>query len=667
MKKPAFTLAEIAVVAAVLSTVSVGTYQAVKRGKQAECLHNLKQIHQAVAMFAMDHGGFPSAKFFPSTAGDPRGIHTMLKSYGGAAEVFFCPSVPSELNTYGTNYIWNDAQNGRDAAGASSATWLMTEMTAVNAGIPSPHTAGYGILYADGHAAVGPRVSVGEAPAARPKEEPVRPKDEPAPVRERSLSKLLLQGPAEAGVGEKIRIAVNFLDADDQPIAPASGAVSVVSSDEKAAMEPARIQLTAETGVRVSLDVTFSRSGIQWVRVREEERGIDRRIEVSVRAAGFSRFRFRGLPAFFNAGEARRISIFAVDAQENRAALAGGGVLGDLSGTAAGREISFVNGAWEGDVVFTAAAPVNRLCVAAEGRASLSDSFEVRAGAPDRVLIDAPASVAAGTKADIALTVVDRHGNPCAGFEGSLRMEMPAGVRGEAPGTVSVAKDGGGRTSAVVTFFTAGVHKVRVAGERLSGEREIAVDPGPLEKFAVEPIGPQTAGQPFSVVVKAEDRWGNRVKGFSLKDRTGRIRYVQQDFSSGMWMETVEVTAAGTHRVELDDGYGHTGTSNPFEVKPSAPARFVVENLPPVATAGRRYSFTVSMRDAHGNAVAGRRGDVSAAFSGGGVECAFPAEIGFPLALTAVFARPGAYVLNVADRSAEALKLSFPVLVVPEE
>ncbi len=162
-RKKGFTLIELMAVSALVSAVSTTAYQAIKKGKEVQCLNNLKQIYLAVNMFVQDQGTAPPAKFFPDSATDVRGLPGILRSYGVTREIFFCPCLPAELNTRGINYIWNDTVNGRDLSSLGKSTWLMTEMTAVKEDIPAPHMAGFAVLYPDGHAAVGPRVKLPSA------------------------------------------------------------------------------------------------------------------------------------------------------------------------------------------------------------------------------------------------------------------------------------------------------------------------------------------------------------------------------------------------------------------------------------------------------------------------------------------------------------------------
>jgi len=89
--KSGFALLEVAVVATFVSSVSFTAYQVIRKGNEAACQNNLKQIYLALVM---NNGSLPNA-------------------------VFFCPAVPSELNKHGINYLWNDTVSGKNLDGIS--------------------------------------------------------------------------------------------------------------------------------------------------------------------------------------------------------------------------------------------------------------------------------------------------------------------------------------------------------------------------------------------------------------------------------------------------------------------------------------------------------------------------------------------------------------------
>ncbi|MCM8772496.1 MAG: hypothetical protein ABIM58_00920 [candidate division WOR-3 bacterium] len=158
--KKGFTLVEITVVAGIVTSIGFEIYtQAMQKGKASDCLNNLKQIYQAIVMFEQDNDRLPEARFFPSSVTDEKGIHNILKSYGIKGKILFCPSLPEQLNQYGTTYIWNDTVNNKRLENLH-LTWLLTEMTAVSKKIPPPHTGKYSVIFSDGHASLESQINI---------------------------------------------------------------------------------------------------------------------------------------------------------------------------------------------------------------------------------------------------------------------------------------------------------------------------------------------------------------------------------------------------------------------------------------------------------------------------------------------------------------------------
>ncbi len=224
MKNRGFTLTEIAAVAAIVSTLSLGGYQLVKKGKDSVCLNNLKQIGQAVAMFEADHDGLPDAVFYPRSEKDPRGINNVLRKYGATGDLFFCPAISTEFNRYGTNYLWNESAK-RISSNASNI-WLMTEITSLYPELPSPHTGGYGVLYADGHAAIGRNINFPDfqrpsltstISAEKQKEEREIPQEETKKIEKpqnQFRGYQILNLPAKVQSGKPVSISIKAIDTE---------------------------------------------------------------------------------------------------------------------------------------------------------------------------------------------------------------------------------------------------------------------------------------------------------------------------------------------------------------------------------------------------------------------------------------------------------------------
>ena len=155
--KCGFTLTEVLVVTAILSSIPVSSYVGAKqKALQVECASQLRQIGMAVNMFTMTEGKYPDAVLYPAekALSDPKSIAVILKPYGMSGKILICPAAPSALKERGLTYLWNDRLSGKAASQVknTTTTWMMVDITALDERVSS-HQGGYNILYADGHVA----------------------------------------------------------------------------------------------------------------------------------------------------------------------------------------------------------------------------------------------------------------------------------------------------------------------------------------------------------------------------------------------------------------------------------------------------------------------------------------------------------------------------------
>ncbi|MCM8829297.1 MAG: hypothetical protein NC902_08505, partial [Candidatus Omnitrophica bacterium] len=482
MKITGFTLTEIATVAAIVSSLSVGGYHLVKKGQDSVCINNLKQIGQAIAMFEADHGDFPVAAFYPRDAADPRGIHNLLKKYGATAQLFFCPSISSDFNKYGTNYLWNEAvRNNRPSD--LSRLWLMTEITSLYPELPTPHTGGYGILYADGHAAI---------------------------ARDFSFPKF-----------ERPALASNI-------------------STEKQKEESSE-QKKEET---------------------QEEKSVSR----------FGSYSIVNISPVVQAGKPVTIAIKAVDVQgkiyDSNEKLR----ILDFTQTVEPSEVVLQNGIANTMVIFKKSHSSNVLtAIDSKGRWSSSNEFVVEPAQAASIEIIPPDIVYAGDVASFRVVLRDVYGNVIS--KEGIGISTFVGTQADYP--VDVISDATGQIVVPVMFRKAGEAKISfsVKGTVVKESCSIKVRPGPVDRFEISEIkSPVEAGKVISITIKALDKYGNRTKGFMFSTDKKIPVYVQEDMSSGIWMETIKFEKAVSETfIEVSDGMGHTGKSNLFSVVPSYP------------------------------------------------------------------------------------------------
>ena len=153
---------------------------------------------------------------------------------------------------------------------------------------------------------------------------------------------------------------------------------------------------------------------------------------------------------------------------------------------------------------------------------------------------------------------------------------------------------------------------------------------GPVDHFVFNAItSPQTAGSAFSVSITAKDNAGNTVANYGssvgLSVSTGTINPTStgtSGWSNGVWTGSVTLSTAGSGiTVTANDGGGHTGTSNAFNVNPApVPPALDVSNTASIASGS---SYTVSLTTTKSNdilyVVVSTGSSRTATISGGGL------------------------------------------------
>lgn len=138
-------------------------------------------------------------------------------------------------------------------------------------------------------------------------------------------------------------------------------------------------------------------------------------------------------------------------------------------------------------------------------------------------------------------------------------------------------------------------------------------------------ISTQTAGQPFSVRIVAQDRFDNTVTSFSstvaLSDGTGTIAPTTSGalVNGVLTSQSVTITRADSDVTISAAGNGKSGTSNSFAVEPAALDHFSLSTIPSPQKAGVGFSVTITAQDAFDNTVTSFNQSVSVSISAGTV------------------------------------------------
>jgi hypothetical protein len=139
----------------------------------------------------------------------------------------------------------------------------------------------------------------------------------------------------------------------------------------------------------------------------------------------------------------------------------------------------------------------------------------------------------------------------------------------------------------------------------------VAINAPVVHHFAVSNIGsPQTAGASFNITITARDSNNNTVPSFAgtvgLSSTAGSISpTISGAFTGGTRTENVSVTQSGTGKtITVDDGSGHTGTSNSFTINAGTLDHFAIGNISS-QTVGSSFNIMLTAQDVNNNTVTG--------------------------------------------------------------
>lgn len=288
-----------------------------------------------------------------------------------------------------------------------------------------------------------------------------------------------------------------------------------------------------------------------------------------------------------DAGQTFSVHIEARDAWDNLAAgFAGSAAVSDLTGSVTPQQTdAFDAGRRDQQLTITAATAADRLQIDdGGGHSGQSNEFAVAPGPVDHFeLAPVGSPQTAGVAFTLELTARDAWGNIATGFIGVVDLTDGTGTLQPALSDPFQA----GQLSQPVAITRAGADVVIAVddGQQHTGQSNpFAVQANALDHFAVGPVPEFVAvAAPFELALEARDGWDNRVESFSgtvtLADLTGSLQPgVSQAFNAGRRVESVQIDQTRLENlIAVEDGAGHSGQSNPFDVIEPQPAQLVAQ------------------------------------------------------------------------------------------
>jgi hypothetical protein len=236
---------------------------------------------------------------------------------------------------------------------------------------------------------------------------------------------------------------------------------------------------------------------------------------------------------------------------------------------------AFTDGSWLGNVTVVTTQVSDRIQVSRTGGSEngASNVFAVNPNIVDHYVIGTINSIqTAGSEFACSIRAVDASENTVTGFNGNANLYDETGTGSP----TSINFTGGTWNGKVKITRSLEKNTLTVTGGGKSGgSTEFDVRPAAVDTFSIGLIGsPKNAGVEFPITITAKDAYGNTVSGFgasvSIQDGTGSVSPVQSGyFTGGVRTETVVISKSSQDiALTVNDGAGHTGRSNFFNVLP---------------------------------------------------------------------------------------------------
>jgi len=283
--------------------------------------------------------------------------------------------------------------------------------------------------------------------------------------------------------------------------------------------------------------------------------------------------------------------------------------LNDLTGTLSPKvTTNFEDGEWSGSLSITKSYANDKITVTGAGKSGSSNEFNVQANSLDHFTFGSITSPkTAGTGFIITIEARDMYENLVTTFSSAVGLNDDSGTI--TPQTTT--NFSGGQWSGSVTItkaqndidITANYNSVNGTSNKFN------VQAGTLSRFVIDNLSTQQANEAFSIIVTAQDNFGNVAKQFSgkvnLSDLTGTLSPTESSiFSDGRWSGSVIISKAQENNIiTVENQAGsETGNSNTFDVVSSTVDKFVIGFIGQ-QEAGQAFTLSIEAQDNAGNIV----------------------------------------------------------------
>ena len=357
-----------------------------------------------------------------------------------------------------------------------------------------------------------------------------------------------------------------------------------------------------------SVTITKSRSGDTITVTSSGKAGTSNSFNVN--PAALDHFRIASIGSPQVAGQAFNVIITAEDVYDNKVTSFTSTVnLTENTGTISPiATTNFSSGEWNGLVSITKSSTDNIVTASGSGKSGQSNKFNVIAASLHHFSIGNITTQAANSPFTLNITGQDSYGNTATQFTGKVNISDKTGtISPTASGNFTSGKWSG---NVVITQAYTGdvITVVNQAGSESGTSNSFDVISSNVDHFVFTNIGNQVAGQPFNIIIRAEDASNNLATSFtgtaSLSDLTGTLTPTTTgNFINGQWQGNVTITRSRNSNTITVTSSGKAGTSNTFNVSPAALDHFTFAPITSPKIAGTSFEITIYARDVYENQV----------------------------------------------------------------
>jgi hypothetical protein len=292
-----------------------------------------------------------------------------------------------------------------------------------------------------------------------------------------------------------------------------------------------------------------------------------------------------------------------------------------------------------------------------------------------------PSPATAGVSGTVTVTAYDAYGNVATGYTGTVQFTSSDG-QAVLPADSTLSSGTGTFSVTLVTVGSQSINVTDTVNSSINGSLAVTVDPNVATQLVVtSSSGVQTAGVPFTILVRAVDAYGNTATSY-----LGTVVFTTSDVGFGVNLPTsytftaeaageasfsAVLVTAGSQSINVTDTVNSSiNGSLAVTVVANVATHLVVTSSGGTETAGVPFTILVRAVNAYGGTATSYVGTVDFTTSDSGVHVYLPtpytftAENAGEASFSAVLVTVGSQSINVTDTVNSSINGSLAVTVV---